>query len=302
MSLPSLTGKVCLVTGGAGGLGKAIAQALLSAGALVAITDINQTLLDSVSASFPPSFFLAVHANVTIEESARQLVSEVVSKFGHLDILVNNAGIMDNFDGVAECQMDMWGRVLAVNLTGPFIMTGLAVKNFLENGTKGRILNIGSLASFRGGTAGKCFSFFLSFLFFFHHVLSPMHNSFFFFPSVSLRSYRGKFLSRSYLGVAYTASKHGLLGLTKNTAATYGKKGIRCNILMPGGMATNISASMGANINMDGLERVKSLMGAVGTEMCDVDAVAKTAVFMCSDLSQVLNGAEIVSDNGWCSY
>jgi len=182
MSLPSLTGKVCLVTGGAGGLGKAIAQALLSAGALVAITDINQTLLDSVSASFPPSSFLAVHANVTIEESARQLVSEVVSKFGHLDILVNNAGIMDNFDGVAECQMDMWGRVLAVNLTGPFIMTGLAVKNFLENGTKGRILNIGSLASFRGGTAGKCFSF-LFFLFSFSFIMLslPCINIFFFF-------------------------------------------------------------------------------------------------------------------------
>ena len=58
---------------------------------------------------------------------------------------------------------------------------------------------------------------------------------------------------KSTLGAAYTASKHGLLGLTKNTGVYYGSKGIRCNAIMAGGMQTNIASAFATGINMDGL-------------------------------------------------
>jgi NAD(P)-dependent dehydrogenase (short-subunit alcohol dehydrogenase family) len=143
-------GKVCLVTGGAGGLGKAIAQAFLNSGAKVVVSDINQDVLKQCEREFPSQDFRAVNADVTKEESGSRIFAEVVGQFGKLDVLVNNAGIMDHFDGAGGLD-----KVLAVNLTGPFIMTKLAVQHLLERKSKGTILNIGSLASIRGGTAGK---------------------------------------------------------------------------------------------------------------------------------------------------
>jgi NAD(P)-dependent dehydrogenase (short-subunit alcohol dehydrogenase family) len=208
-----------------------------------------------------------------------------------LDVLVNNAasnppqvlvdltngfqGIMDRFDAVGECDFKMWEKVLAVNLTGPFIMTKLAVNHFLSREAKGKILNIGSLSSFRGHTAGKLF---------------PAHDS-------------THLISLTFSpGVAYTASKHGLLGLTKNTAAAYGKNGIRCNILMPAGMATNIGTAFATTgMNMDRFQKVQALMAAGEAQMVDTAQLAKTAVFLCSDNAQALNGAEIVADHGFCS-
>lgn len=83
------------MTGGAGGLGKAIAQAFLDAGAKVTISDINQDLLNACTAEYSSENFLAVKADVTSEESAAKLFEFIEAKFGHLDVLVNNAGIME---------------------------------------------------------------------------------------------------------------------------------------------------------------------------------------------------------------
>lgn len=103
-------------------------------------------------------------------------------------------------------------------------------------------------------------------------------------------------------GAAYTASKHGLLGLTKNTAAAYNHNGIRCNIIMPGGMATNIGSSFVHGINEKGFGVVQKLMGSVDTQICDIGQIGKICAFLCSDGATVLNGAEIIADHGWCSY
>jgi NAD(P)-dependent dehydrogenase (short-subunit alcohol dehydrogenase family) len=150
-----LAGKVCLVTGGAGDLGKAIAQAFLNSGAKVVVSDINQDLLKQCENEFPNQDFRAVNADVTKEESGTRLFAEVVEQFGKLDILVNNTGIMDHFDGAGDLDKALSDKVIAVNLTEPFIMTKLAVQHLLERKSKGTILNIGSPASIRGGAAGK---------------------------------------------------------------------------------------------------------------------------------------------------
>lgn len=96
--MSSFDKKVVLITGGAGGLGKAIAAAFLASGACVCVSDINSQLLSALPSE--PGFqdtaerLLAVEADVTNEESARELVEKCVERFGGLDVLVNNAGVM----------------------------------------------------------------------------------------------------------------------------------------------------------------------------------------------------------------
>ena len=99
-------------------------------------------------------------------------------------------------------------------------------------------------------------------------------------------------------GAAYTASKHGLLGLTKNIAAFYGKKGIRCNAIMPGGMRTNIGDAFVNGINVEGQAIVRKTM-TNEVPLCDPKKIAATVLFLCSDAASDLNGACVPVDNGW---
>lgn len=104
------------------------------------------------------------------------------------------------------------------------------------------------------------------------------------------------------LGAAYTASKHGLLGLTKNTAAFYQDQNIRCNILLPGGMQTNMSASVQAEeFNPLGFEKIMKQVG-MGMQMVETDKLARMAVHLSSDDGAIFNGAVIQADKGWSSH
>jgi len=102
------------------------------------------------------------------------------------------------------------------------------------------------------------------------------------------------------IGCAYTASKHGLLGVTRNTAAAYAKQGIRCNAIIPGGMATNIGTAMAQGVNQSGYGLMSTLM-ALNPGMVDIGKVGKMCVWMSSDDASFLNGAEITADNGFTS-
>ena len=103
--------------------------------------------------------FHVVHEDITSEESAQNVFSEAVERFGRVDALVNNAGIMDNFASVAELDMALFDRVMAVNLRAPVFLSKLATRHFLAKGKEGlsagNIVNIGSQSSFRGGAAGE---------------------------------------------------------------------------------------------------------------------------------------------------
>lgn len=102
-------------------------------------------------------------------------------------------------------------------------------------------------------------------------------------------------------GAAYTASKHGLLGLTANTAAFYKNKGIRCNLIMPGGMSTNIVSAFAQGINTEGKDLVQNSMAAMQAPLCTTQEVAKLCVFLASDNAASINGATITADKGWSS-
>lgn len=104
------------------------------------------------------------------------------------------------------------------------------------------------------------------------------------------------------LGAAYTASKHGLVGLTKNTAAYYGNKGIKCNALMMGGMETNIVDAFSSGMHMEGYEKMINVLKAIQAPPVDVNEVAGFCVNMTYGKGAgQINGATIAIDNGWTS-
>ncbi|RRJ65843.1 SDR family oxidoreductase [Paenibacillus oralis] len=101
-------------------------------------------------------------------------------------------------------------------------------------------------------------------------------------------------------GTAYTASKHAVIGFTKNTGFMYAQKGIRCNAIAPGGVETNIGASM-TNINPFGASR-QQLGMAINPRIGSADEIAKVALFLASDDSSFVNGTVITADAGWTAY
>ncbi|WP_138752982.1 SDR family oxidoreductase [Paenibacillus sinopodophylli] len=115
---------------------------------------------------------------------------------------------------------------------------------------------------------------------------------------VNIASNGGLFGSRA--GAAYTASKHAVIGFTKNVGFQYAKLGIRCNAIAPGAVKTNISASI-TEPNPFGAERSMSGMG-INPRLGEPEEVAKIALFLASDESSFVNGTTIVADAGWSSY
>lgn len=154
----TLSGRTCLVTGAAGGLGKNIALALQSEGANVAVCDFSESLLNSVAAEFqqtgPTPLFLS--GDVTDASAVKSLISSAVHHFGRLDVLVNCAGIFDRFEPVGDLGQDLWSKLFAVNVTGPFLLSKEAINHFLgRSATDASIINIGSLASEHGWCGGE---------------------------------------------------------------------------------------------------------------------------------------------------
>lgn len=101
-------------------------------------------------------------------------------------------------------------------------------------------------------------------------------------------------------GVAYTASKHALIGLTKNTAFMYAKENIRCNAIAPGGVATNIAASMG-DINQFGMAKTQPGL-ALSPSFGQPEDIAAVALFLASAESTFVNGTILTADGGWSAY
>ncbi|MEP7103178.1 MAG: glucose 1-dehydrogenase [Candidatus Dojkabacteria bacterium] len=102
-------------------------------------------------------------------------------------------------------------------------------------------------------------------------------------------------------GAAYTASKHGILGLTKNTAYSYSKSGIRCNAIAPGAMNTNIMKG-NLDLSMAG-DLIKTMLTTQGNQkIANPSEVANVALFLASDEASFVNGAIVVADGGWSSY
>lgn len=133
-----LNGEVAVVTGGAAGLGKVVAEAFANVGARVAIFDPAATGNDGYK------------VDVSDEAQVKAAFAEVVARHGRLDVLFNNAGIAIRRP-TAELTVDEWNKVVAVNMTGVFLCAREAARHMLAGGRGGRIVNTASIMGFSGG-------------------------------------------------------------------------------------------------------------------------------------------------------
>jgi D-sorbitol dehydrogenase (acceptor) len=143
-----LAGKTALVTGGARGIGRAIAARYIAEGARVAIADLASGQAREVAAEFGDKAF-AVEVNVTNRASIDRMLAAVVSHWGGVDILVNNAAIFD-LAPIVEVTEASFDKVFAVNVKGLFFTLQAVAQHMIARGSGGKIINMASQAGRRG--------------------------------------------------------------------------------------------------------------------------------------------------------
>ncbi len=257
----SLKDRVALVTGGGGLLASEHAIALAGAGATVVLADVNLDKCAAAAQALTQSGVAGVRAkalDVTRADSWRALLKVTLEELGAVDILVNNAGFTNqsrstNFAAPFEdFPLEDWNAIMAVNVTGTFLGCQVIGKHMLERG-KGAIINLASL----------------------YGVVSPNHAM-----------YPGTGISQP---VAYTVSKHGVVGLTHYLATLWAKRGVRVNSLTPGGISNNHPALF--------VERFSQL-NPIG-RMSRKDELRGAIVYLASDASSHVVGHNLVVDGGW---
>jgi NAD(P)-dependent dehydrogenase (short-subunit alcohol dehydrogenase family) len=146
-----MSAKVALVTGAARGIGRATAERFLAEGWRVALLDVNAEQLHATMAEIAsPDATLALPCDVSDAAAVFAAVRRVAERFARLDALVNNAGIAV-FKPILETTPEEWARVMAVNLTGPFLCTQAAAPVMAEGGG-GAVVNITSISGLRAST------------------------------------------------------------------------------------------------------------------------------------------------------
>ena len=144
--------EVVVITGGAAGLGRAMADVLAGQGAHVVILDIDAAGAATAASEIVNSGGSAedYQFDVLDETAVDKTISDIALRHGHIDVLVNNAGIAQRLPAT-EIPRDVWERVMGINTTGVFLCARSAVRHMIAQGTKGRIVNIASIMGFSGG-------------------------------------------------------------------------------------------------------------------------------------------------------
>ncbi len=238
-----LTGKVAIITGGAGLLGKKHIEAITEMGGIAISVDKNREY--------------SLQCDITSREQVNKTVKYILESWGQIDILVNNAGMTagqgkaEYFDSFEDYKLEPWRLSLETNLTGIFIMTQAVSKEMLKRG-KGVILNIASDVG----------------------VISPDHRI---YEEVDFNT-----------PLSYCVCKHAIIGFTKWLATYYSDKGIRVNSLSPGGVFNDQPREF--------VERLTKLI-PMG-RMANADEYKAAVVFLVSDASSYMTGANLIIDGG----
>lgn len=278
----NLTGRVAVVTGGAGLLGEQFCQTLSQAGAQVLIADTNEEAAKNQAASLNLRWpveknssakrgprALGVKTDVTMKTSVQQTIEATLETFGRLDILINSAAIDPKFDPQHSDSrshastfeghpLEVWQLALDVNLTGMFLCCQAAVVPMLAQG-KGVIVNICSM----------------------YGLVGP-----------DQRIYQRENQSPQYKPVYYSVSKAGVIGLTRYLATYYAGKNIRVNALTPGGVY---------NGHEQAFVQAYSARSVLG-RMAEKDEMNGAILFLTSDASTYMTGANLVVDGGWTAW
>lgn len=253
-SSASLAGKICLVTGAAGGIGLAAAQALASVGARLMLSDVDDARLAGVLGDFR-ALGLDVRGcacDVTDAASVEALVARTVEAFGRIDCAVNNAGVETTHAKLADHDDAQFDRAIAVNLKGVYLCMKHELRQLLVQGG-GVIVNVASVAGLGGA------------------------------PTLA----------------GYSASKHGVMGLTRTAAIEYAKRGIRVNAVCPSYTNTDMVQRM--------LERNPGLREALVNaspmkRMGEPEEIGLAVAWLCSDESSFVNGQGLALDGGLTAW
>jgi len=213
-------------------------------------------------------------------DSANAVVEEIKSTGGEAIVVVANVAKEEDIQNLIDTAVSTYGTVdVLVNNAG--IMDNFEPAGDIEDDKWERIFAINTTSVMR--STRKVLPIFLAKE---QGVI------------INVASAGGLYGARA--GGAYTASKHAVVGFTKNTGFMYAQQGIRCNAIAPGGVETNISASM-TSINEFGMGRVRPGL-AVNPRTGKPEEIAKVALFLASDDSSFVNGTVITADAGWTAF
>ena len=244
----SVADRVAIVTGAAGGMGRATAHLFADEGARVAVIDLDQTAVDRVVGEIEEVGGVGAGwaLDVTDGDEVVRVVGEVAEHLGPIDILVNNAGVNLPAPIDAEDFDATWDRVLAVNLTAHTTMIRACLAH-LERNRQGRVVNVSSTE----GVGGSAY-------------IAP-----------------------------YTASKHGVIGLTKALAVELGDRGVTVNAVCPGPIHTGMTAAIEEAAKTKFARRRVPLR-----RYGDPEEVAHATVSLCLPAMSYVTGAVLMADGG----
>ena len=158
MNRIDLAGRTAVVTGGAQGIGRAIAERLLASGADVVLWDVDETLLAEAAGALSTQGRVETHrVELTDETAVAAATDAAMTACGRIDILVNNAGITGGNAPTWELAPDVWRRVIEVNLVAPFLTCSAVIPHMIAAGY-GRIVNIASVAGKEGNPNASHYS------------------------------------------------------------------------------------------------------------------------------------------------
>lgn len=249
--------KNAIITGGAQGIGEAFALALASAGANVAIVDINEVLATEVVSKIismgRKSIF--VEANVSIPKEIKNCINEIKNRWGKIDIAINNAGVSKTLNATDVTEQD-WNYIVDLDLKGVFFCCKEEASGMIPNGY-GKIINTASISAYM--TSNLQFE-------------SP-----------------------------YNAAKAGVVQLTRSLAAEWGSYGIRVNSISPGYMNTPILQEV---LSKEELNKYlpQWINRTALKKMGIVEYLKGPIVFLSSEASDYMTGADLIVDGGYLIY
>jgi len=271
-----LNGKVVLVVGGGGLLGRRFAAACREYGADVVSADLAQAsraASSDQSDMSAPDEVVRLEVDITDEASADAMVDEVMDRFGRIDVLIYSVTTKpdDFYKPYTECSLEGWRAVLSAELDGAFLATQ-RVGRMMEQAERGSIILISSMYGLVGNDQ---------------------------------RIYEGSNLAELYAGAdggtpgriyshgAYNTAKGGLIALARYLAAYWGHAGIRVNCVSPGGVGH-------PGENEEFLARYSARV-PLGRK-AGLDEISAAVVFLASDAASYVTGHNLVVDGGWTAW